>query len=107
MATRFLGVCGTCKKRHTALATRGENVPLSSGGWAYSMVTETGAVIATASLGRLIVPCECGRRCVGLSPVKGKFVAEHKCDARCTSAKGHSCECSCGGKNHGSGGVTH
>jgi hypothetical protein len=25
----------------------------------------------------------------------------HKCDARCRSAKGHSCECSCGGKNHG------
>lgn len=25
----------------------------------------------------------------------------HKCDARCESAKGHKCECSCGGKNHG------
>jgi hypothetical protein len=28
----------------------------------------------------------------------------HKCDARCTNAKGHNCECSCGGKNHGAGG---
>lgn len=27
----------------------------------------------------------------------------HKCDARCVNAKGHSCECSCGGKNHGAG----
>ncbi len=27
----------------------------------------------------------------------------HKCDARCQHAKGHSCECSCGGKNHGKG----
>lgn len=26
-----------------------------------------------------------------------------RCDARCTSAKGFSCECSCGGKNHGAG----
>lgn len=26
---------------------------------------------------------------------------EHKCDARCTSARGHNCECSCGGANHG------
>ena len=26
----------------------------------------------------------------------------HKCDARCQSAKGHQCECSCGGANHGS-----
>jgi hypothetical protein len=25
----------------------------------------------------------------------------HKCDSRCQHAKGHSCECSCGGKNHG------
>lgn len=28
----------------------------------------------------------------------------HKCDARCFHAKGHQCECSCGGKNHGKGG---
>jgi hypothetical protein len=27
----------------------------------------------------------------------------HKCDARCQSAKGGSCECSCGGKFHGAG----
>jgi hypothetical protein len=27
----------------------------------------------------------------------------HKCDGRCTHAKGHDCECSCGGKNHGRG----
>lgn len=25
----------------------------------------------------------------------------HKCDARCQSAKGRTCECSCGGKYHG------
>lgn len=28
--------------------------------------------------------------------------SRHKCDARCTSAKGNNCECSCGGVNHGS-----
>lgn len=27
----------------------------------------------------------------------------HKCDARCLNAKGHNCECSCGGSNHGRG----
>ena len=27
----------------------------------------------------------------------------HKCDTRCMAAKGHNCECSCGGKNHGIG----
>jgi hypothetical protein len=30
--------------------------------------------------------------------------SNHKCDARCQHAKGHNCECSCGGKNHGAGG---
>lgn len=25
----------------------------------------------------------------------------HKCDARCRNAKGHDCECSCGGQFHG------
>lgn len=29
------------------------------------------------------------------------FKTEHVCDVRCTSAKGHNCECSCGGANHG------
>jgi hypothetical protein len=27
----------------------------------------------------------------------------HKCDARCLNATGKSCECACGGKNHGAG----
>ena len=27
----------------------------------------------------------------------------HKCDGRCIHAKGHNCECSCGGANHGIG----
>lgn len=27
--------------------------------------------------------------------------SNHKCDARCLTAKGFKCECSCGGKNHG------
>ena len=27
----------------------------------------------------------------------------HKCDARCRHAKGHNCECSCGGQFHGAG----
>lgn len=27
--------------------------------------------------------------------------SRHACDARCQSAKGHQCECSCGGANHG------
>ena len=29
------------------------------------------------------------------------YGSKHKCDARCRNAKGHNCECSCGGENHG------
>jgi len=32
-----------------------------------------------------------------------KRPSKHKCDARCMNAKGTSCECSCGGANHGAG----
>lgn len=35
--------------------------------------------------------------------VNGTFSQDHKCDARCVNAKGHNCECSCGGANHGKG----
>ena len=42
----------------------------------------------------------CSRPCYAMS-VLGKFRADKKCDARCTNARGHDCECSCGGHNHG------
>lgn len=31
-------------------------------------------------------------------PKNGRY---HKCDDRCTHAKGSECSCACGGKNHG------
>ncbi len=42
----------------------------------------------------------CGWQC-GWTAVTGKTNPDHKCDARCTGATGHDCECACGGKNHG------
>lgn len=42
-----------------------------------------------------------GGTTVEVNQIRG-VVTETPCDARCTSAKGHQCECSCGGKNHGS-----
>lgn len=35
--------------------------------------------------------------------LKAVLVVEHKCDTRCTHARGGTCECSCGGANHGKG----
>src|SRR6266567_3987359 len=34
--------------------------------------------------------------------VHGTYNAGHKCNKRCSSAKGDNCDCSCGGKLHGS-----
>ncbi len=42
----------------------------------------------------------CGFRFKFVS-VRGKVSPKHTCDARCEASKGPSCECSCGGKNHG------
>ena len=43
--------------------------------------------------------CSCGGR-QHSHPVIGKL-SSHLCDARCTSAAGPNCECSCAGTNHG------
>jgi len=41
----------------------------------------------------------CGQR-HSLKRINGR-TTDHECDARCMAATGHSCECSCGGANHG------
>ena len=33
--------------------------------------------------------------------IDGRVVDDHPCDARCMGARGPTCECSCGGANHG------
>lgn len=43
---------------------------------------------------------------VGALPVTRRITrpsrpSNHKCDARCRGARGHQCECSCGGRYHG------
>jgi hypothetical protein len=48
----------------------------------------------------LYARCGCGRR-VLLCQVEGRVSDTVLCDERCTSARGHKCECSCGGLNHG------
>jgi hypothetical protein len=35
--------------------------------------------------------------------VKGHVNENIPCDGRCYNAKGHNCECQCGGHNHGAG----
>jgi hypothetical protein len=49
-------------------------------------------------------PVCCGRT-MEWTEVKGTFSADHECGAKCLASKGPSCECSCGGANHGKGHV--
>jgi hypothetical protein len=49
--------------------------------------------------GKPAVRCACGVTMTA-KLLKG-VVTDHECDARCMSSKGHVCECSCGGANHG------
>ena len=52
--------------------------------------------------GKSVVPCpECGNR-VTVKAVSGT-TSTKECDARCMGAVGPSCDCSCGGENHGAG----
>lgn len=49
------------------------------------------------------LPCPSCKAIVLCPRVRGTFANHKRCDARCTNAKGHTCECSCGGANHGKG----
>lgn len=40
-------------------------------------------------------------RMMSYGALEARISPAHKCDVRCTSARGNSCECSCGGRNHG------
>lgn len=45
--------------------------------------------------------CKGCNRMMTYGMLKGVTVPDVPCDGRCTGARGHSCECSCGGENHG------
>jgi len=46
--------------------------------------------------------CPQCHRAMDYGTLVGKVDLSHKCDARCEGARGCTCECSCGGVNHGS-----
>ena len=95
---RFVGACKrrSCAAGYTVLmneAQVGRRFRVWGGGvpaqWMNTKTTQ------------ISVDCTCGRQ-VTLRRVSAAKT-DHVCDSRCTSAKGHSCECSCGGANHGMG----
>jgi hypothetical protein len=102
---RYLGRCKGCKRPVSALMPgivqrRTEN--------RYGRTVETTwtSVYVYGERGtddwKRLLPCpDCGAS-VAVRPVEGRISLDTPCDSRCTSAKGHRCECSCGGLNHGS-----
>jgi hypothetical protein len=72
---RFLGRCRACKR-----ALRRD--------------------VAQTFLGSKLVTCPCGKA-VRLQRVFGAYQPDVTCGTKCTSAVGPTCDCSCGGANHG------
>lgn len=56
---------------------------------------------SAACLNDFCVSCRgCGRN-RSAELIRGKVSRKHVCGAKCLASKGPTCECSCGGKNHG------
>lgn len=76
--------------------------------------SRTHPVITLADLERMHSPCllaygRCSRPGCSDVHLPDRFIERnarpslHACDVRCMFARGHQCECACGGKNHGAG----
>lgn len=105
----MVGRCRHCRKGLRVSAQPG--VMVRAGGvvtrYAFKINGEVvlGVVINSHSDGTSI-PCPAclpAVRRMRLMPVRGVYNANKKCSARCMSATGPSCECACGGANHGGG----
>jgi len=104
---RHNGKC-KCGAKHTALLTPTGHQRAGANDTRYAWVSEKGAQVlgGRVHVAAPCVDCACGKR-IYLRPVQGTYVAEKPCNAKCTGATGHVCECSCGGKNHGAGNCAH
>lgn len=91
--------CRACKKFASELAS----LEIRFGYGAYGKIVRNERFLNADGTSRHNVrrTCECGHE-MGYEIVKGRKT-ETPCGAKCLSSKGHVCECSCGGKNHGAG----
>jgi hypothetical protein len=97
--TRYFGKCKACKATTTMDAVKGN---------AYAVTGLFDRASANFSLVPFAIAaadgyfaCNCGRAIKVWAPLKAKLSTKHECNAKCLASKGPSCECSCGGKNHG------
>jgi hypothetical protein len=96
--TRYIAKCNACKLVTSALSdgrheTEPSRKPVEP--------CPKGIVFRHFQTGSLCIACRgCGRAKYA-KLVRGVFSAKHVCGAKCMSSTGTTCECSCGGKNHG------
>lgn len=95
---RFVTKCPRCKGKHAI------DIPQRYAGTFYAVSVNGWPVIEDhRDTGKHAwIRCECGRSLTNWRAVTGT-PNDTPCDARCTNAIGPSCDCSCGGKNHGGG----
>lgn len=101
---RVIYTCKRCKKIHaydyTQQVTRVESWSLV--GFRSRVIAGTATRFNSSGVSVSTLKdawCQCGGMCRSAT-VKGTKT-ETPCDDRCTLARGHRCECSCSGKNHG------
>ena len=92
---RYVAKCGACEAVTSALTGTLDRQEILRN------LPGPGVVYRHPRTGELVLRCRsCGKpRTARL--VKGTYKKSVPCNAKCTEAKGFSCECSCAGKNHG------
>ncbi len=105
LAFRFNGKCRTCQHPASAIVWKIKHAGVPEKrvrqlARVAAQGFQEGTVDVERQNGVSVVCSACGGR-VLVSEVKGRFKHDVPCDARCTTARGHNCECSCGGANHG------
>ena len=112
----FIGKCRTCKKHSQFTAEIAEKTAatyhqatgraLTGAKRSWCIVTGPNAARVTPlespwnGKWQISAPCHKCSAEMSFSAVSGE-VTEKPCGARCLASKGPTCECACGGKNHG------
>lgn len=98
---RFIGTCDKCGTTSAFDGYMAEG--RIDGRWKCGWASNAGAFHPFNQVSR--ADCACGKSVYGveLRLIQGRFVPDHKCGARCRNSKGPTCDCSCGGANHGQG----
>lgn len=103
MTTRFFGKCRACKSAVVVESTPRvliSQAVVLGGGPQQSFMIQPFELVAQLPG---YFACRCGGSVKNWQRLQARISDKHVCGAKCLNSKGPSCECSCGGANHGSG----